>query len=124
MRRPSDRSWWLLLLIALAVVTAWPPQNGRSLGLKATSWLVDPGDTLPILPPQLGFGMGDDVMAVEMRDEMVRRYDNMYGRGGLTKLRMDLKVAEDPFTPSTERQLLLVFGVIAAFVVWRAERDR
>jgi hypothetical protein len=123
-RRPSDRAWWLLLLIALAVVAAWPPQNGRSLALKATSWLVDPTDTLPILPPQLGFGMGDDVTAVEVRDEMVRRYDEMYGRGGLTRLRMDLKVAEDPFTPATERQLLLVFGVVAAFLVWRFEGDR
>ena len=124
MRSPGERAWWLLLLIALTVVLAWPPQTGRSLGLKVTSWLVDPGDTLPILPPQLGFGMGDDVAAVELRDEMVRRYDEMYSRGGLTKLRMDLKVADDPFTPSTERQLLLVFGVVAAFLVWRAEGQK
>ena len=124
MRRPSDRAWWLLLLIAVTVVAVWPPQTGRSLALKATNWLVDPGDTLPILPPQLGFGMGDDVAAVETRDEMVRRYDAMYSRGGLTKLRMDLKVAQDPFAPTTARQLLLVFGVVAAFLVWRAEGEK
>ena len=30
-----------------------------------------------------------------------------------------MKVAEDPFNPAIERQLLLVFGVIVAFVTLR-----
>jgi len=30
-----------------------------------------------------------------------------------------LKVARDPMNPSTERQLLLAFGVITGFLVWR-----
>ena len=31
----------------------------------------------------------------------------------------ELKVARDPLTPSTERQLLVVIGVVTAFLVWR-----
>lgn len=124
MHRPSDRAWWLLLAIALAVILAWPPQQGRSLALTLLTRIVDPDNSLPILPPQLAIGMGDDVEAVERRDAMVRRYDEMYGRGGLTRWRMDMKVARDPFNPATERQVLLVFGVVAAFLVWRREGAR
>lgn len=124
MHRPSNRAWWLLLLIAVAVIAAWPPAGDRSLLLKLTTLAVDPSDSLPILPPQLAGGMGDDVTAVEIRDAMVRRYDEMYARGGLTRLRLELKVFTDPFNPSTERQLLLVFGAVAAFVVWRLEGER
>lgn len=119
MRRPTDRAWWLLLAIALVVITAWPPDGDRSLALKLTTLVVDPSDSLPILPPELTGGYGDDVRLVEIRDAMVRRYDEAYNRGGLTRLRMRLKVATDPFLPSTERQLLLVVGVVGAFLVWR-----
>jgi hypothetical protein len=122
--RPSDRAWWLLLAIGLAVILAWPPQQGRSLALTLLTRIVDPDNSLPILPPQLAIGMGDDVEAVERRDAMVRRYDEMYGRGGLTRWRMDMKVARDPFNPTTERQVLLLFGVVAAFLVWRREGAR
>lgn len=119
MRRPTDRAWWLLLAIALVVISAWPPDGDRSLALKLITLAVDPGDSLPVMPPELTGGYGDDVRIVEIRDAMVRRYDEMYNRGGLTRLRMQLKVAADPFPPSTERQVLLVFGVVAAFLVWR-----
>ncbi len=122
MHRPSERGWWLLLATALAVIVAWPPQQGRSLGLTMLARAVDPANTLPILPPQLAIGMGDDVEAVERRDALVRRYDEMYRRGGFTRWRLEMKVARDPFDPTLERQVLLVFGVIAAFLVWRSER--
>src|SRR3712207_4028363 len=102
--RPSDRAWWSLLVIALIVIVAWPPQGDRSLGLKMLSWAVDPKDTLPILPPQLESGMGDDPTLVEIRDALVRRYDEAHARGGLTRLRMDVKEASDPLRPSTARQ--------------------
>jgi len=101
------------------IVIAWPPAQGRSLIVKAVNLAVDPADSLPILPPQLDFGLSDDVQAVEMRDEIVRRYDAMYSLGGMTRVRMRLKVAEDPFDAATERQLLLVFGVVVAFLTLR-----
>ena len=98
------------------MVATWPPDKGRSLVVKALNWSVDPADTLPVLPPQLGFGLSDDVQAVEIRDEMVRRYDELFNRDALTRSRLKLKVAEDPFNPTTERQLLLVLGIIVAFL--------
>ena len=107
--------WLVLLLTALFIVAMWPPDRGRSLIVKAVNWSVDPAGSLPVLPPQLGFSLSDDVQAVETRDEMVRRYDQLFNRDPTTRARLQLKVAEDPFTPVTERQLLLVFGVIVAF---------
>jgi len=110
---------WVLFLAVLVIIVAWPPAAGRSLVVKTVNLAVDPADRLPVLPPQLGFGLSDDVQAVEMRDEIVRRYDQMYALGGITRARMRLKVAEDPFDPVTERQLLLIFGVVVAFLTLR-----
>ena len=110
---------WVLFLAVLVIVAAWPPAAGRSLAVKAVNLAVDPADSLPVLPPQLGFGLSDDPQAVEMRDEIVRRYDQMFALGGITRARLRLKVAEDPFNPVTERQLLLVFGVVVAFLTLR-----
>jgi len=115
---------WILFLAVLVVVVAWPPAAGRSLMVKAVNRAVDPAGSLPVLPPQLGFGLSDDVQAVEMRDEMVRRYDEMYALGGITRARLRLKVADDPFDPVTERQLLLVFGVVVAFLTLRRGAQR
>ena len=119
--RPTRAGSWILFLAVLFIVIAWPPAKGRSLMMKAVNFAVDPADSLPILPPQLGFGLSDDVQAVEIRDEMVRRYDQMFALGGVTRARMQLKVAEDPFEPATERQLLLVFGVLVAFLTLRSD---
>lgn len=107
---------WVLLVTALFIVAAWPPDRGRSLLVKGVNWAVDPMDTLPVLPGQLGFGLSDDVRAVEERDAIVRHYDEMYDRDEMTRRRMDLKVATDPFNPTTERQWLLVAGVVVAFL--------
>jgi hypothetical protein len=117
--RPKGAGPWVLFVTALLMVAAWPPEKGRSLLVTALNWAVDPGDSLPVLPEQLGFGAGDDVRAVEARDAEVRRYDEYLARGGFARLRLQLKVAEDPFNPVTERQLLLVAGVIVAFLVLR-----
>jgi len=121
---PTRAGSWVLFLAVLVIVVAWPPAAGRSLMVKAINRAVDPTDSLPVLPPQLGFGLSDDVQAVEMRDEIVRRYDEMYALGGVTRARLRLKVAEDPFDPVTERQLLLVFGVVVAFLTLRQAIQR
>lgn len=70
-------------------------------------------------PPQLGYGVGDDPQAVEARDAQVRRYDELYNAGRWTRMRLKLKVADDPLNRSTERQLLLAVAAIAVFTVWR-----
>ena len=107
---------WILLLTALLIVAMWPPDKDRSLVVKGLNWAVDPTDSLPVLPPQLGFGLSDDVQAVEIRDEIVRRYDVLFNSDAFTRWRLRLKVAEDPFNPATERQFLLVLGIIVAFL--------
>ena len=57
--------------------------------------------------------------AVEAHDLQVRMYDELYARGGWTRVRLKLKVADDPINPATERQVLVGMGVLAAFLVWR-----
>ena len=113
----TRRGSWVLLVTALFMVAGWPPDKDRSLIIKTVNWAVDPADHLPVLPPQLGFGLSDDVQAVEIRDEIVRRYDELLHRDAFTRWRLQWKVAEDPVNPSTERQLLLAFGIVVAFLV-------
>ena len=105
--------------MALLIVAAWPPADDRSLALKFVNWAVDPSGRLPTLPAPYGPGEGDDLEAVNAHDLQTRMYDELYEKGGWTRLRLQLKVTNDPFNPATERQLLVAMGVIAAFVVWR-----
>lgn len=119
-RQPTTTRWSIVLIAVLLVIAAWPPDKDRSLAMKLVNWAVDPAGTLPILPPQLGFGVGDDLQAVEERDAEVRRYDALYNLGGWTRTRLQLKVARDPLNRSTERQLLLAGAAIVLFLVWRA----
>lgn len=124
MRQPSSAGWWVLLGVILFVIAAWPPDQDRSLAAKFVNWAVDPRGELPTLPPQLGYGMGDDPQAVEERDARVRHYDELFHQGGWMRRRLELKVAGDPFNASTERQLLLAFAAISIFVVWRLSSRR
>ncbi len=110
---------WAVFLTALLIVSAWPPDNDRSLLVKLANWAVDPADTLPFLPPQLDFGLSDDPQAVEMRDELVHRYDVALNSGAFTRWRLEWKTAKDPFNPATERQLLLLVGVIVTFIAMK-----
>jgi len=122
MSRSANVQWWVLLLTALLIVALWPPSDDRSLAMKLVNWAVDPGDTLPTLPGPLTLGQSDDPAAVDVHDLQTRMYDELYDRGGWTRIRLELKVAGDPFNRATERQLLVAFGVLTAFVVWRFGR--
>ena len=117
--QPTDLQWWLLVIVALFVVMAWPPRDDQSLAVKLVNWAVDPGGQLPTLPDQLALGKGDDPDAVYARDLQVQKYDALYLKGGWTRRRLELKVARDPFNPATERQLLVGLAVITALLVWR-----
>jgi hypothetical protein len=119
MWRPNNLQWWLLVLVALLIVFAWPPRDGKSLAAKFVNWSVDPSDELPTLPPPLSLGLGDDPEAVNARDMQVQQYDALYLQGGWTRRRLLLKVANDPMDPSTERQLLTGLAVLAGFLAWR-----
>ena len=72
-----------------------------------------------MLPDPLALGHGDDPDAVAEHDVQVQRYDEMYLKGGWTRKRLELKVARDPFTPATERQVLALIAVVTALLVWR-----
>jgi hypothetical protein len=122
MSRTGNAQWWVLLIAALLLVALWPPTEGRSLAMTFVNWAVDPGDTLPTLPGPLAFGQSDDPTIVNAHDLQTRMYDELYDKGGWTRLRLELKVADDPFNRSTERQLLVAIGVLTAFVVWRFGR--
>ena len=117
--QPTNSQWWTLLIVALLIVAAWPPADDRSLAMKFVNWAVDPSDRLPTLPPPYGPGEGDDLEAVTAHDLQTRMYDELYNKGGWTRLRLELKVARDPLNAATERQLLVVLGVITGFLVWR-----
>ena len=117
--KPTRGGLWVLFAAALLIVVAWPPRDERSVLVKLVNWAVDPMNVLPILPPQLGYGLSDDPHAVEERDAIVRQYDDLYSRGGVTRARLHLKVAGDPFNRATERQLLLLVGVVVTFLTLR-----
>jgi hypothetical protein len=117
--RPDNAQWWLLVIVALLIVFAWPPRDDKSLAAKFVNWAVDPRNELPILPDQLPLGVGDDPDAVYRHDLQVQQYDTLYMKGGWTRTRLELKVAGDPLNPATERQLLIAIGVLTALVVWR-----
>ncbi len=117
--RTSGFRWWLLLVVALLIVFLWPPADSKSLALKFVNWAVDPWDDLPTLPPPLPLGVGDDPQAVEIHDIQTQQYDAVYQRGGWSRTRLTLKVADDPLEPSTERQILTALAVVAVFLGWR-----
>jgi hypothetical protein len=117
--QPTDGQWWILVIVALLVVFAWPPRDDASLAVKFVNWAVDPRGELPTLPDQLALGMGDDPDAVSARDLQVQKYDALYLKGGWTGKRLQLKVARDPFNAATERQLLTGLAVVTALLVWR-----
>ena len=119
MWQPDDRQWWILLVTALLLIALWPPSDDRSLALKFVNWAVDPAGTLPTLPDPLDFAQGDDLPSVEAHDLQTRMYDEAYDKGGLMRLRMELKEAPEPFNRATERQVLVAIGVLVAFLVWR-----
>ena len=114
----------VLAVVALLIVFCWPPRDDKSLAAKFVNWAVDPRGLLPVLPPQLGLGLSDDPDAVYLHDLQTQQYDALYLKGGWTRRRLELKVADDPFNPSTERQLLVGIGVITAFLVWRWGGER
>lgn len=124
MRQPSTAQWWTLVTVVLFIIAAWPPDGDRSVAMKVLNWAVDPWDTLPVLPPQLGLGAGDDPDAVNARDAVVQLYDSLYLEGGWTRRRLQWKVAGDPFNASTTRQALIALGAVTALVVWRSMAAR
>jgi hypothetical protein len=117
--QPSRAQWRVIWLTAAVLVLTWPPAEGRSLGMKATNWLADPRQNLPILPEPLPMGLGDDADAVAAHDLEETEYFRLRDSSAAMRVRLQLKVADEPFDRTTERQVLVGFGVLAALWVWR-----
>jgi hypothetical protein len=110
---------WMIGGVAAFVIIAWPPDQDRSLALKAVNWLADPANTLPTLPGPLAPGLDDDADAVTAHDTEMAEYDRLFSSSQAMRIRLRLKVAADPFNASTERQVLTAFGVLAAIGIWQ-----
>lgn len=119
MWQPTNRQWWILVIAALFITLAWPPHDDKSLAMKFVNWIVDPTENLPVMPPPFSMANGDDPAAVAEHDAQSLNYGLLYLKGGWTRKRLELKVADDPFNPATQRQLLTGLGVVTAFLVWR-----
>jgi hypothetical protein len=117
--QPNKVQWRVIWLVAVLIILSWPPDQGRSLGMKAVNWLVDPLNSLPTPPSPLPIGLDDNGDAVAAHDAEESEYYRVYESSGFTRLRMKLKSAADPFDPGTERQILVGIGVLSALAVWR-----
>ncbi len=124
MWHPARRQWALIWVVAALVILGWPPDSGRSLGAKLVNWGADPGNTLPTDPGPLPRGLEDDGDAVAAHDLAERSYYDERNRSAITRLRIDLKNAADPFERSTQRQLLVGLAVAGALFVWQMDARR
>jgi hypothetical protein len=119
MWQPNTAQWRVIWVVAVVLILAWPAESGRSLVMKAANWLADPTNSLPALPAQLPIGLDDNGDAVAAHDAEEAEYYRAYTSSRVTRLRMTLKTAGDPFDPSTERQILAGAGILSALFVWR-----
>src|SRR5262249_10866672 len=104
------------------MILGWPAEHGRSLGVKAANWLVDPSNSLPTLPEPLPMGLDDDGDAVSAHDAQESEYYRQYGSSRVMQVRMTNKTASDTFDHSTERQILIGIAILSALVVWRLDK--
>jgi hypothetical protein len=123
MWQPSRGQWIVICAAAILLIAGWPPDKGRSLGVKAVNWIADPAGTLPSLPPALPMALDDDGDAVTEHDAREREYYRAFGASRLTRWRMTLKETGEPLDPMTERQLLVGLGVLSALIVWRLSKS-
>jgi hypothetical protein len=119
MWQPTRAQWSILWPIAVLLVLAWPPAEGRSLAVKIVNWAVDPAGALPTLPPPLPMGLDDDGDAVAAYDAQASEYYRHYDSSSVTRWRMEMKTETDPFAPETERQVLMGIAVLGALGIWR-----
>jgi hypothetical protein len=122
--QPNATQWRIIWIVAVFLILSWPPDKGRSLGVKITIWLADPRHTLPTMPEPLPIALDDNGDAVSEHDTLEAEYHRQYESSAFMRFRMTLKEAMDPFDPSTERQILAGIGILSALAVWRINGKR
>jgi len=119
MWQPNRAQWPIIWAASVLLGLAWPPDGGRSLLVKAANWAVDPAGSLPTLQAPLPMGLDDDGDAVAAHDAEEAEYYRLRDSSRTTRWRLQLKVARDPFDPSTERQLLAGVAALSVLAIWR-----
>jgi len=122
--QPNTAQWRIIWIVSVFLILCWPPEKGRSLGLKITNRLADPRNTLPTMPEPLPIALDDNGDAVSEHDALAAEYYRQYESSALTRYRMRLKEATDPFDPSTARQILAGIAILSALAVWRINGKR
>jgi hypothetical protein len=117
--QPNKIQWRVIWALAVALILLWPPLQGRSLGIKFISWLADPTNSLPHQPAQFSFDDEDDMAAMTAHDGQEADYERVYSSSAFARLRLRLRDMEEPFDPSTERQVLGAIAVLSALIIWR-----
>ena len=124
MWQPNAAQWRVIWIVALLLILAWPPEQGRSLGMKIVNFMADPYDLLPTKPDPLPIGLDDNGDAVTAHDALEAEYYRQYSSSLWTQLRMKLKNAGDPFDALTERQMLAGIGILSLLALWRLNEKR
>jgi hypothetical protein len=124
MWQPNRTQWAIIWPIAIAVLLAWPPDGGPSLGVKAMHWIVDPAGALPSFPPPLPMGLDDDGDAVAAHDALETTYYQRRDSSTFTRWRMAIREAGVPIETQTARQLLVALAVVSGLVVWKIDSNR
>ena len=119
MWQPNKAQWSIIWFVAILLILGWPPDKGRSLGIKALNWIVDPNNSLPPQPEPLPIGLDDNGDAVAEHDALEAEYYRQYTSSSFARLRFKLKSASDPLEPATERQILVGIAVLSALAIWR-----
>jgi hypothetical protein len=124
MWQPNRAQWRIIWPAAVLLIAGWPPDQGRSLAVKAMNWAADPTGSLPTLPPPLPMSLDDNGDAVAAHDAEEAEYYRLYDRSRTLRWRMELKGAGEPIDTATERQLLVGIAVMGALTVWRFNATR
>jgi hypothetical protein len=117
--QPNTAQWRLIWVLAVVVVLLWPGQQGRSLAVKTLNWSADPMHTLPRLPANFSFEDEDDVAVVAAHDQQEDDYNRVYASSAWVRLRIHLRDLQEPFDPSTERQVLAAIAILGSLLIWR-----
>lgn len=122
MWQPNTSQWRLIFPLGVALVLVWPSASeidNRSLALKLAGWAADPAHTMPRQPEILGFQDEDDIAAIDAQTAQQEQYDKFYQGSAFARLRLHVRDAQEPFDPSTERQILVAVALLGGLLIWR-----
>ena len=119
MAQPNKRQWRVIWVVTAVLLLFWPLAGAHSLAAKALNFAADPLSNLPVLPPPLPMGLGDNADAVIQYDQAVSEYYDAWDSSVWIRLRIRMRDWRDPLDPTTERQMLVAFAVLGALLTWR-----